>query len=63
MKFEEVLPLLREGKKARHTGCVAGSYYFIRDRRIWYYMASTGEEAFTTMSGCEIVDDDWEIVN
>ena len=63
MKFEEVLPLLREGKKARYPGCVVeGSYYFIRDRRL-FYADGNGEAGLTTMSGCEIVDAEWEIVD
>jgi hypothetical protein len=61
MKFEEVLPLLRDGKKARCPDWIEGSYVILRNRE-FIYVLSNGEEEFTHLGNIDIIDGNWEIV-
>ena len=64
MKFEDVLPLLREGKKARCPSWNDGEYIFIYDNyKGFRYVSNDGEEEFTNLCNFDIIDSDWEIVD
>jgi hypothetical protein len=60
MKFEEVLPLLREGKKARCPWWVKGSYVILRNC-MFIDVASDGSEEFTHICSLDIIEGNWEV--
>lgn len=57
MKFEEVLPALREGKKIRRN-CMPYGYYHIKNNHI----VDENGEIYTFGVEADILQDDWEIV-
>ena len=60
MTFDEVLPLLREGKMARCVWWDAGEYVFIRDGE-FVYVPSDGEEDYTNLCSFDIIGSNWEV--
>jgi hypothetical protein len=60
MKFEEALPLLREGKTARCTWWAAGSYIYIRNNE-FVFAAYDGTEGYTNLCNLDIIDSNWEV--
>lgn len=61
MKFEEALLLLRKGKKVRCTWWIQNSYIFIRHGHLMY-MSSLNEEGFIQISGYDMINGDWEVL-
>ena len=57
MKFEEVLPALREGKKIRRK-CMSDKYYRIDNNHIYDNIG----QLYTFGVEADILQDDWEIV-
>ena len=57
MKFEEVSPALREGKKIRRK-CMPYGYYHIKNNHI----VDEYGELYTFAVASDILQDDWEIV-
>lgn len=57
MKFEEVLPALREGKKIKRK-CVPYGYYHIKNNHI----VDENGKIYTFGVEADILQDDWEIV-
>ena len=57
MKFEEVLPALKAGKKIRRK-CMPNRYYHIKNNHI----VNENGELYTFGVEADILQDDWEIV-
>lgn len=57
MKFEEVLPALKEGKKIKRS-CMPYGYYHIKNNRI----VDEYGELYTFGVASDILQEDWEIV-
>ncbi len=59
MYFEEVLPLLRRGAKARLKSWAEGEFIFIKSGK--FRQVVDEKEQLYYLVGREIIDDDWEI--
>lgn len=63
MKFEEVLPALREGKKVRRKAYPSDYYIYLKDKElnafISFFNRTVGEIKLMTR---DLLADDWEIV-
>lgn len=57
MKFEEVLPALREGKKIKRK-CMPYDYYHIKNNRI----VDEYGDLYTFGVEADILQEDWEII-
>lgn len=60
MKFEEVLPALREGKRAKIVG--SEGVYFLDDKQELIVYKKDGWRVGTSIDYGKITSDDWEIV-
>lgn len=60
MNLEEVLPLLRKGKKARCVRWNTGEWVYIRDHE-FVYVLRDGEEDYANLCSFDIIGSEWEV--